>query len=119
MGAFKQYLKESAVQIALIAVAVKILLGMLFSPTLSINLEQLLTFALFSLIVIFMAHSIGGKKITLLRLFLIGFLSILIYNQGIVMLQLIGAIPILQDMLVGIEMGLIVMLVGYLKGVRT
>lgn len=114
----KEYLKESVVQIALIAVALKIVLVMLFSPTLSINLEQVLTFGLFAFVVIFVAHFIGRKKLSLFNLFLIGFFSILIYNQGIAILQLIGAVPIIMDILVGIEMGFIVMLVGYLRGIK-
>ena len=118
MGILKEYLKESVVQIALIAVAVKILLVMLSSPTLSVNLEQVLTFGLFAFVVIFVAHFIGRKKLSLFNLFLTGFFSILIYNQGIAIFQLIGAVPIMIDIFVGIEMGLIVMLVGYLKGVK-
>jgi len=117
-GVIKQYLKETAVQIALIAIVIKLLLTMFFDPALSIDLEQVTTFALFGIVLIFIAHFIASKKVTLLNLFLIGFVGILVYNQGIVMLQLIGAVPILQDMIVGIEMGLIIMAVGYFRGVR-
>ena len=118
VSVIKQYLKEKAVQIALVAIVIKLLLTMLFDPSLSVDLEQVTTFALFGIILIFIAHFIASKKVTLLNLFLIGFVGILVYNQGIAMLQLIGAVPILQDMIVGIEMGLIIMAVGYFRGIR-
>ncbi len=120
MSKLKQYLNEEAVQIGLTAVLVQILLVLLLNDNFALlgTVDFIITILAFSFIVGMIAYLIGRDGLSMFKLFLIGFLGVIIYNQGIVILSLINQVPFTKDLLVGVEMGILTMIVGRVKGVK-
>lgn len=120
MSKLQEYIKEEAVQIALFAALVQILLVLLLNNNFAVlgTVDFIITILAFAVVLTFTAHFIAKSGVNMFTLFLIGFFGVIIYNQGIVILKLINQMPFTKDLLVGVEMGIITMLVGRVKGVR-
>ena len=120
MANFAKYLDEDAVQIALIAGITQILIVLFLNDNFAAmgTVDFVLTIILFSLVLGTVAYFIGKGTLTLFKLFLIGFFGVILYNQGLVILQLINTIPFAKDLLVGVEMGILTVIVGRVKGVK-
>lgn len=120
MADFKKYLDEDAVQIALIAGITQIVITLFINDKFASlgTIDYILTIVLFGLVLGTVAYFIGREKLTLFKLFLIGFFGVVIYNQGIIILKLINSVPFAKDLLVGVEMGILTVIIGKLKGVK-
>lgn len=120
MSKLNQYLNEEAVQIGLTAVLLQILIVLLLNDNFALlgTVDFIFTLLAFSFVVGMMAYLIGKGGLSMFKLFLIGFLGVIIYNQGIVILNLINQVPFTKDLLVGVEMGILTMIVGRVKGVK-
>ena len=120
MADLKKYLDEDAVQIALIAGITQIVITLFINDKFASlgTVDYIITIVLFGIVLGAVAYFIGKGKLTLFKLFLIGFFGVIIYNQGIILLSLINSVPFAKDLLVGGEMGILTMIVGKLKGVN-
>lgn len=107
-------------QIALIAGLVQILLVLFLNNNIAAlgTVDFILTMVSFAFVIGAVAHWMGKEKLTMFTLFLTGFLGIIIYNQGIVLLNLINNIPFSRDFLVGLEMGVLMVIVGRIRGIK-
>lgn len=120
MANFVKYLDEDAVQIALTAGIVQILIVLFLNDNFAAlgTVDFILTIILFSLVLGAVAYFLGRGTLTLFKLFLIGFFGVIVYNQGLVILQIINSIPFAKDLLVGVEMGVLTLIIGRIKGIK-
>ena len=120
MSKLREYLNKEAVQIGLTAVLIQILLVLLLNDNFALlgTVDFIITILAFSFVVGMMAYLIGRDGLSMFKLFLIGFLGVITYNQGIVILEIINSVPFADDLLIGVEMGVLTMIVGRVRGIK-
>lgn len=118
MVSLKKLLKEKSVQILLIAAIIKIsLLIILIRESFIMDIDFILSLLLFMAIIILESHYLLHKP-NLKTLFVVGVLTVVSYNGVLILLNLIPSMSLYDLILSGVDMGIIAVCIGYLRGVK-